>query len=258
MPPARETAASPAAFVLREGCYEVRLARDGGEVLRAQRLRYAVFHDELGEGVADSDGVDVDRFDAQCDHLLLIDRAHDAVVGTYRLQTVERARSALGFYCAVEFALDALPEDVVAQAVELGRACIERAHRNGTALLALWRGIAAYLTHHGKHLLFGCCSLTGTDPALGLRAAAWLAREDRMHPSLLVRTAAPHVCVGAWPGAEEIDAFRPPKLFATYLRYGALVCSGPAIDHAFGTIDFLVLLDTTRFDPRVRALFFGS
>ena len=28
----------------------------------------------------------------------------------------------------------------------------------------LWRGIAAYVFHHGIDLMFGCASLPGTDP----------------------------------------------------------------------------------------------
>ena len=41
-----------------------------------------------------------------------------------------------------------------------------------------------------------------------------------------------------------------PKLFGTYLRYGAKVCSDPAIDRFFGTIDFLALIDVRDVDPR--------
>jgi putative hemolysin len=47
-----------------------------------------------------------------------------------------------------------------------------------------------------------------------------------------------------------------PKLFATYLGIGARVCSTPAIDRRFKTIDFFVVLDIHQMDERTRRLFF--
>ena len=49
------------------------------------------------------------------------------------------------------------------------------------------------------------------------------------------------------PRSRAVDV---PQLFATYLRYGALVCGPPAIDREFKTIDYFVLLDTNALDPR--------
>ena len=48
-----------------------------------------------------------------------------------------------------------------------------------------------------------------------------------------------------------------PKLFRTYLRFGAKVCSPPAIDRRFKTIDFLVLFDVYEIDAR-RAAYFSE
>lgn len=246
-------------FEIGLGDYTVRLARSDEERRQAQRLRFEVFNLELGEGFAEAarTGLDVDRFDPQCDHLLLIDNADSTVVGTYRVQPVARAREGLGLYCADEFDLDRMPPAVLDSAIELGRACIHRDHRHGPALFALWRGLAAYLGHHGKHQLFGCCSLTGTDPRLGLIAERWLRENGEMHPDLCVPVRASHACDGAAPADAEVARFALPRLFSTYLRFSARVCSGPALDREFGTIDFLVLMDTAAFDPRVRAMFFS-
>jgi putative hemolysin len=49
-----------------------------------------------------------------------------------------------------------------------------------------------------------------------------------------------------------------PSLFRTYLRFGARVCGGPAIDRGFKTIDFLVFLDLMDLDSGARKMFFGS
>ena len=49
-----------------------------------------------------------------------------------------------------------------------------------------------------------------------------------------------------------------PRLFRTYLRYGAKVCSPPAIDRRFKTIDFLVLFDIARMSERAVQMFFQA
>ncbi len=50
----------------------------------AQRLRYEVFAGEMGARLdSPVSGLDADRFDAYCDHLIV--RAGTEVVGTYRM-----------------------------------------------------------------------------------------------------------------------------------------------------------------------------
>jgi putative hemolysin len=46
-----------------------------------------------------------------------------------------------------------------------------------------------------------------------------------------------------------------PKLLRAYLTIGARICSEPALDREFGTIDFLTLLDLQTLHPRVAARF---
>lgn len=247
-------------FETSSGDYTVRLTRGPDERRAAQRVRFEVFHLELGEGLAEStaQGFDEDPFDDWCDHLVLIDRRSDRIVGTYRLQTYDRAAEGRGLYCGQEFAVEMLPDHYLQHSVELGRACILAQHRQGNALFALWRGIAQYMTATSKRYLFGCCSLTGTTPLPGRIAERWLVENGKAHDELFVPVRPGYACPEAEVSEDEVKAFKLPKLFGTYLRYGALNCSPPAIDHAFGTTDFLVLLDVDAIDPRMRALFFGG
>ena len=75
-------------------------ARHADDVRQAQRLRYKVFVDEMGARLAPPpgtpDGLDVDRFDDACEHLLVrtveSDDAPSRVVGTYRVLTPVAAR----------------------------------------------------------------------------------------------------------------------------------------------------------------------
>jgi putative hemolysin len=226
---------------LDQGRYRVRFARSAADLDRVLRLRFDVFNRELGEGLAESWRTqrDYEDLDAVCHHLLVEERASGELAGTYRLQTAEMAASALGFYAAREFELDVLPAFVRRQSVELGRACVARTQRNGRALLALWRGIAEYLRWNGQRYLFGCCSLASQDPAAGWALHGALARRGALHPELSIAARPELACAPAVAAAPPAL----PPLLDMYLRVGATVISEPALDRAFRTIDFLVLLD---------------
>jgi len=220
--------------------YRVALAAHAEEVLAAQALRFQVFNLELDEGLVQSfdSGLDVDPFDAVCDHLLVIDESEGQVVGTYRLQTGARARSALGYYSEREF--DFAPfEGERARILELGRACIHRQHRSFAVLNLLWRGIAIYAQERGAQFLVGCSSLTSQDERVG--AAAWRLLAERTAPDTWCTTPRPEfACQLDAPAA---SAPTIPRLLSAYLALGARVCGPPAIDREFRTIDFLTWLD---------------
>jgi putative hemolysin len=238
------------------GAYRLRFGTRTDDVAAAKRLRFTVFHDELHEGLAANaaTGLDEDEYDAQCDHLL-VERVDDArVIGTYRLQTAEIARAGRGFYSATEFDLAPLADRVLDHAVELGRACVAADHRNRMVLFLLWRGLASYLLAHRKRYFFGCSSLTSRRPAEGLALAVRFARDGVMWDGGVVHPWPSFAC--AAPEAEIARTnVKVPALFFTYLRHGAVLCGPPAIDRAFGTIDFLTLQDCARMDPRQFASF---
>lgn len=247
----------PAAIA--HGRYQVRYAATLAELDAVLRLRFKIFNLEMGEGLEESaaTGRDEDPFDATCHHLLVEDTRSGTIVGTYRIQTAEMAaQGGLGFYSAGEFDLTALPADVVAQSVEVGRACIDREHRNRQVLFLLWKGLAAYMVHNRKRFLFGCCSLTTQDPADGLAALAFLTGAGHLHPSIAVPAMPGFECPGTMPDPASVAELELPILFRTYLRYRARVCSTPAIDRAFRTIDFLVLFDVEAMDEHSHQMFF--
>jgi putative hemolysin len=242
---------------LREGRYRVTFARTQADLAEVLSLRFEVFNRELGEGLASSwlTGLDRDPFDATCHHLMLVDERRDEVVGTYRLQTAAMARAGSGYYSATEFELAALAPHFE-DSVELGRACIRKDHRNGTALFALWRGLAAYLAWSQKRAFFGCCSLTCQDARAGLRLAEELELGGHMSAELRLPARAAYRCdPTAGVLASEVAL---PALFGTYLRHGARVISEPALDRSFGTIDWLVYLDIAALPARLRRLFFAG
>lgn len=248
--------------VFEESHYRVTFARTQAELEAAQRLRFQVFNLELGEGLEESfaSGLDRDRFDPVCHHLLVTHRPTGLVVGTYRMQTSAMAEKHHGFYSADEFTIGDLPAQVVGNAVEIGRACVAREFRNRHVLFLLWKGLAAYLAQTGSRYLFGCCSVTSQDPVEGKRVMDHLERAGFVHPVHRVHPQSGWACYP--PGfSPPLDADAPavklPKLFSLYLRYQAKVCGQPALDRHFKTIDYFVLFDLHDLDAQTRAVFFG-
>ena len=238
------------------GSYRVRFARTAEDLDRILRLRFQIFNLELGEGleISHATGRDEDELDGRFHHLIIERRDSAAVVGTYRMQTAEMALAGGGFYADPEFDLSTLPARVRDAAIEIGRACVAKEHRNGRVLHLLWRGLAAYLEWNQKHYLFGCCSLTSQDPALGVAVHRHFEETGSVHPSLVVAPRPGSECEIA-PG-QVLPAPHVPALFQSYLHLGAKVLGPPAIDRLFKTIDWLVILDTREFDPATyRTLF---
>ena len=147
--PSRNRARRAAAFPVAEeslppdelvsGRYRLSFVRSRAQLAALQRLRFEVFNLELGEGLESSygSGMDRDDLDEAMHHLLIVDRKTGAPVGTYRMQTAAMAAVNCGFYSAREFDISGFPATVVEDAVEVGRACIARAHRSRRVLQRL-------------------------------------------------------------------------------------------------------------------------
>ncbi|MEV0582917.1 GNAT family N-acyltransferase [Nonomuraea sp. NPDC050310] len=221
--------------------YTVGLARTAADLMAAQRLRHHVFAEEFGARLdSPVSGLDVDSFDAYCDHLLV--RAGDQVVGTYRLLPPGR-RDRL--YAEGEFDLAPLRHLAL---VETGRSCVHPDHRNGTVIGLMWAGIARYMVDGGHSWLVGCCSVPVAEAADVVDRVPLGPDEYRVKP------------LNAWSdaGVPRRPGARLPALLRGYLRLGAWVCGPPAYDPDFGTADFLVLLSMSRIDHRYLRHFLGE
>ena len=142
-------------LVIVDGRYVARIASSAAEIESALKLRHRVFNVELG-GQPDSDDIEQDPFDLACRHLIVTDSTTGETVGTYRVNSFETAVSPDGFYSFGEFSIEDLPEDVLKNGVEVGRACIAEQHRNTKVLYLLWKGLAKFMQLSRKRYLFGC------------------------------------------------------------------------------------------------------
>jgi putative hemolysin len=246
-------------FEVSDERYTVRLARTKREVESALALRYKVFKAEITQ-TKPSPGepqIEFDEYDFKCSHLIVIERSTGTTVGTYRIMSFEKARTAFGFYSSNEFTLDELPRDILTSGMEIGRACIAPEHRNTKVLFLMWKTLARYLQVTGKRYFFGCCSIFSTDPAVGRTAMSQLVADGHTHSSIRVRPITNGIAPQDEPDFDAIATQLPP-LFNMYLRIGAKVCGPPMIDRVFGTIDFFVVFDLTEMTPKYRKMFFES
>jgi len=238
--------------------YTVRLAKSRKDIEAALSLRFEVFNLELNEGLEESyeRGLDEDKYDKHFAHLLVVENETDHVIGTYRMQTSEMAHDGEGFYTDEEFELSTFPDQILNNAVELGRACIHKDHRNGRVLYLLWRGLAKFIQLTSKRYLFGCCSITSQDPDVGIVARNFLRKNGYYHSRYMAGIRPGFECEAYANTSIEEDEIDLPKLFRLYLDIGVKVCSPPALDRTFKTIDFLILLDVEQLSEQSRTLFF--
>ena len=243
----------------------VRLATDPADLEAAHRLRYAVFVEELGgDGpmVDHARRLERDAFDPLFDHLVLIDArrdraARDHVVGVYRLGRGLSGR----FYSDDEFDLRLLRRSG-RRLLELGRSCVHRDHRGGSATHRLWSGVASYVRRHRIEILFGVASFHGADPDAIAGPLSLLHHGHLAPPALRVRAHADaFVRMDRMP-PERIDrlaAIRAiPSLIKGYLRLGGTVGEGAYVDRAFNTVDVCLVMDTARMSERHRAAYAGE
>jgi len=243
----------------------LRLAEAEEDREAACRLRFKVFNIELGEGLESSyrTGIDTDRFDRCCEHLLVEDLTEDnparRIVGTYRMQTGESAASNLGYYSEQEFSFTPY-EPLRAGILELGRAAIDREHRTPEVLTLLWRGIAQYANDMDLRYLLGCSSLTSKDPAEGWQMYRQL-EHYRVPPEFETVPTASFLCPTeqkdalSLQGETERIPVKVPRLLRTYLSIGCRIGGPPAWDREFGTIDFLTFLDLRLLSSSARNRF---
>lgn len=258
-PGACELTAKRSDVLGRIGSLEVRLASRKTEITAAQTLRYAVFFDELGargNPAISRTRRDEDSIDAVCDHLIVVDTAdRDRIVGTYRLLTHDRAQSAGGFYSDTEFELSALvSQHSDKRFLELGRSCVLPQYRTKRAIELLWQGIWAYCNRHSIDVMAGCASFPGTVPARHAEALSYLAHFHRVDERWDVRALSSRYNSMDLMPAEAIDAKAAfaamPTLIKGYLRIGAKVGDGCAVDTEFSTTDVLIVLPCASISQR--------
>jgi len=226
---------------------DVALAQSASEVLESQALRYDVFARESGAKLRNTiDGIDHDRFDPYCQHVLVRDADSGWVVASTRILTSEQLQFTGGFYSATEFDLTPIL-CMPGRFMEIGRTCVHAGYRSGAAITMLWKGISQFLESRGYDYLIGCASIGLHDGGMQAQAVMQRLRLRHMVPS--ERRVASLLPYPSRPVDTSLAPMLPPLLKA-YLRLGAEIGGEPYWDQDFNVADVFVLLDVNRLDAR--------
>jgi putative hemolysin len=234
---------------------QVSWATSPAEVKEAQRLRYKVFAEEMGAHLpANTESLDIDDFDAYCDHLLIRDQETLQVVGTYRVLPPHKAAEIGRLYSDGEFDLSRI-DHLRPKLVEVGRSCVHANYRSGSVIMALWSGLGAYMQKNGYEIMLGCASIPMADGGHFAASLYNSLSNDQMAP--VENHAFPRLPLplDRLNGGLEVE---PPPLIKGYLKLGAKICSAPAWDPDFNTADVLTMLRLSDINPRYAKHFLGT
>ncbi len=241
-------------FEFERGDYLVKTAQNGEDLEACLRLRFEVFHREFMQ-IEREHGVDIDKLDFICDHLMIINRKSEAkVIGTYRLNCTKFTNE---FYSEGEFQLGSLLDGNGIK-LELGRACIEKDFRNGVVIALLWRAIAQYLGETESTLLFGCASVKTMDMKEAGSMYKFLEKHGHLDLSYGVVPTKKFLFPNLTENLSKVNLTEAeekeietsiPALFKSYLRMNAKVLGEPALDRDFSCIDFLTVLKVSDLNP---------
>jgi L-ornithine Nalpha-acyltransferase len=252
----------------------IQLAKSGSEVRVAQRLRYRVFHEELGafsDNQTLANEIDSDVFDEVCDHLLVTRPRTESsneelciadveVVGTYRMLRQSLAIQNSGFYSQSEFDIEPLlARKPDLSFLELGRSCVLAPYRGTPVIELLWQGIWDYVRYHKIDAMFGCASFDGVDPEAHADTLSFLGHHTKAPDEWNVKAHTHRYVEMKRKPLDSIDCRRAmlslPPLIKGYLRLGSYIGDGAVIDHDFNTTDVLVVLPVSKINPRYFAHF---
>ena len=242
--------------------FEVSWARQAHEVREAQRLRYRVFAEEMGARLTPLPGspvgLDVDRFDGFCEHLLVRAIGHGdesgEVIGTYRVLTPVAALRAGGLYTETEFDLKGV-RPLLGKAVELGRSCVHPQWRSGGVVMALWGALGEFMLDHGLDTMVGCASISMRDGGHG--AASLWARLRQTHLAPAEWRVTPRLALPVDELRQDLEV-EIPALIKGYLRCGAKVLGAPAWDPDFHSADLPLLMRFDDLPARYKRHFLGG
>jgi len=255
-----ETLLIPAAS---ENGYAISVTTDPGDIEAAQRLRYQSFADEMGAFLPDAvlgehtgELIDVDQFDPFCEHLVARSARTGEVVGCYRALFPDGAKAVGTTFTKIEFEFSEALEALRPSLVELGRAAVHPAHRNGAVMGLLWAGMLQYQERTGHEHAIGCASVQmeagGPRGSLVRKVRDFANKRSIAPPAYRVTPKTPVIVEGR--ALDDIAApegrVKIPPMLQGYLRIGAVVCGPPAYDPDFDVADFAVLLSRPQLNLR--------
>lgn len=229
--------------------YTTVITKNRDLIQQAQLLRASVFFKDSNHSI------DHDHFDDIFEHLIVL---HDnQVVGTYRLQKVNKNTYTNESYIQTEFDISSLLDNNF-QLLELGRACVHPQYRNGAVIGNLWRGIADFMQNHEIDYMIGCVSFEEANIDKHAESIAYLLSQHRStdnHAPTPIKPIAYDLQQQHFD--KEKTFMNLPAMMKGYIRVGMKFCDGIIEDPICNTIDMCGILKRTNISQRYLKKFSG-
>lgn len=199
-----------------------------------------------------------DEFDSYSHHLAVIDKEKNEIIGSYRLLLGSDAKKHKGFYSETEFDLTNIKKNCHGQVLEMSRACVPSSYRKFTIIKFMWKRIISFMMENEAKYIFGYPSIEALDADYIGRVVSYFEAnyfsEDnfRVYP-LKEKIYKYNSFTGNFDAEEILSSL--PSLIKGYIKMGALICSAPAMDSHFKTVDFFMMLDVEKMNISYRKKF---
>ena len=221
---------------LHQGRYAARFACNAADVTACQRLRHQCFKGRTG--------VDADRLDAICRHMMVEDQS-GRLVAALRLFEIGSRCDLARSYAAQSYDLSGFA--CTHPMIEIGRFCTAPDVMDADVLRVAWGALTRLVDETDTAVLFGCTSFQGIDPAPYGRAFARLMAKHQGPDSLRPPAIAPQrIALRDIPNAGPAPL---PSLLRTYLAMGGWVGEHAVIDTAMNTMHVFTCLEVAMVPP---------
>lgn len=233
-------------FEIEKGPYLIKVAETKEELIETFRLRYGVYGPFYK--TPPRLPLDIDDYDQTADHIIIINKDINKVVGTYRVLCSDYTKD---FYTAREFDLTKLVS-LDAKLVEMGRATVSEEARSGAVITLLWRGLGEYIVKSKAEYLFGCATLWTQDFKYISDVWAYFKKESLFFEKEIIPLGKNKV--PQWDKLIEARDSSPltdeekkkvskslPPLFKSYIKAGAKFGARPANDIKLQSVDFFTV-----------------
>ncbi len=232
------------AFNIDSGTFIIKPAETEQELLGAFRLRNSVFYEEW-TGKSSKSGLDMDEYDTEADHLIVLKKDTSEVVGTYRLIA---SNFNSRFYTEKFFNIKPFLNTKPGNKVEIGRACVDKNLRNEQVIHLIWQGLIKYFRLTFSRYMFGCVSIIDTT-AEYVACVQNTFRQKNILDESAVTPPLPEYEINSFDDlliknkAHLGSLLKLPRLFSWYLTLGAKIHGRPVYDPEFRSYDFFITLD---------------
>ncbi len=135
--------------------FHAKISTDKADILLAQNLRSLVFRkNKLTK--------DIDNFDDQCLHILVVDKEKKQAVCVFRIMKLENGEQIEKSYSSQFYDLSKLRK-IGNPILEMGRFCVHPEYKAPDILVLAWATLINFVKKNKVGFLFGCSSFNGLE-----------------------------------------------------------------------------------------------